>query len=154
VRVGRIEYGNVSMSVPIDLEGLSGEPPDMQFGYDQTVQALTAAHQTARDELNATLIVLVLPTKEEVYSNRVSPPLNADLLDELSHPRLRLLDDCLSRGWLCVDLYPALRDKADHAEQVYYPTMPNLNPAGQRVVAQVVAETLSARGLVASSFTR
>ncbi len=153
-RTGRIEYGSVAMSVPIDLAPLSGDRPDMRFGADQTIQALREAQQVTRDELHWTLIVLVLPTKEEVYSNRVSPPFDADMLNKLSQSRLRLLETCRSEGWLCVDLYPALRDQADRAQQVYDTDLPTLNAAGNRVVAKAVAEALAAQGLTMNASTR
>ncbi len=143
-----VQYGNVSMTLPINLEMLRGDRPEMQFGFDQTVQALSEANRVAQDELHVPLIVLLLPTGEEVYSNRVSPPIAADTLARISQPRMRLVEMCRDRGWLCLDLYPVLRGQADHAEQVYYATMPDLNPAGNQVVAEAVAEMLKAQGLV------
>jgi hypothetical protein len=144
----RVEYGSVAMNVSSVLAPLAADRPDMAFGTDQTLQALDAANQMAKSDLHAALIVLIVPTKEEVYSNRASPPLNPDALDKLSQSRLRLVQTCLDRGWSCLDLYPVLRSQADHAEQMYYSDMPYLNPAGNRVVAQAVAEMLVGQGLI------
>jgi Gpi18-like mannosyltransferase len=148
VQTARVEYGNVAMSVPINLEPLSGDRPEMRFGFEQTIEALSAAQEITHDKLQASLLMLVLPTKEEVYSNRVSPPIAPDVLDKLSRSRQSLLSTCHERGWSCLDLYPALRAQADRGEQVFYSTMPNLNPAGNRVLAQAVADMLAAQGLL------
>jgi hypothetical protein len=144
----RVDYGNVAMSVSSALAPLAADRPDMAFGLDQTVQALETASQMVKADLHAALIVLIVPTKEEVYSNRASPPLDAGALDKLSQSRLRLVQTCQDRGWSCLDLYPLLRAQADHAEQVYYADLPSLNPAGNRVVAQAAAEMLAGQGLV------
>jgi hypothetical protein len=138
----RVQYGGGSVNVQIstDLASLDADRPDIRFGYDQTAQALEAAQRVARDEMNATLIILVMPTKEEIYSDRASPPLDIEALRKLSESRARLLRLCSEKGWRCLDLYPALRARAERAEQIFYPTMPNLNPAGNRAVAQAVGE--------------
>ncbi len=144
----RVEYGKVAMNVSSVLAPLAADRPDMAFGLDQTAQALDAANQMAKTDLHAALIVLIVPTKEEVYSNRASPPLDAGALDKLSQSRLRLVQTCQDRGWSCLDLYPVLRSQADHAEQMYDADLPYLNPAGNRVVAQGVAEMLAGQGLI------
>ena len=115
----------------------------MRFGFDQTVLALEAAQRVARDEMNATLIVLVMPTKEEIYSDRASPPVDIEALKKLSESRARLLQLCSEKGWRCLDLYPALRARAERAEQIYYATMSSFNPAGNRAVAQAVGEFMA-----------
>lgn len=87
--------------------------------------------------------MLLLPTPQEVYSNRASPPFNPAALDQLSQSRLRLLQTCQERGWKCIDLYPPLRMQAERAQQVYYAAAPYLNAAGNRVIAQAVAPVLA-----------
>ncbi len=144
----KAQYGSVNMALSTDLAPLAGDRPDIQFGYEQTIQALDAANQLAHNDLHVPLIVLVKPTKEEVYSNRASPPLSFTALDKLSQSRLRLLQTCQERGWLCVDLYPPLRDQANRGVQVYGSAMPTLNAAGNRVVAQAVLDTLRLNNVI------
>jgi len=148
-KTAKAQYGNVNMTLSTDLAPLAGDRPDMQFGYDQTVQALDAANQLARDELRAPLIILVMPTKEEVYSNRASPPLSITALDKLSQSRLRLLQTCQERGWQCVDLYAPLRDQANRGVQVYGSNLPTLNATGNKIVAQAVTDALRLNHVIA-----
>ncbi len=138
-----VEYGSVSLVMASDIDALAADRPDMRYGYNLTIQALDEANRFVQDELHATMIVLLLPTPQEVYSNRASPPFNPAALDQLSQSRLRLLQTCQERGWKCIDLYPPLRMQAERAQQVYYAAAPYLNAAGNRVIAQAVAPVLA-----------
>ncbi|MCC7452363.1 MAG: hypothetical protein IT324_33485 [Anaerolineae bacterium] len=148
-KTAKAQYGSVNMTLSTNLAPLAEDRPDMQFGYDQMVQALDTANQLARDDLHAPLIILILPTKEEVYSNRASPPLSITALDKLSQSRLRLLQTCQERGWQCVDLYAPLRDQANRGVQVYGSNLPTLNATGHKIVAQAVTDALRLNHVIA-----
>ncbi len=91
-------------------------------------------------------VVLVMPTKEEVYRPLTEPQMGKTALDAIAEPRLRLLDFCKMHSLVCLDLLPKLQEQANG--QLYYPADQHLNAQGNRVVAAAVAEFLEAQGFI------
>jgi hypothetical protein len=92
------------------------------------------------------LVMLLIPTKEEVYCALTEPKLGTAAIDAIAAPRLRMLDFCAAQQIRCLDLLPALQ--AANREQLYFSTDPHLTPRGNEIVAQAVAAYLRDQGLV------
>lgn len=88
-------------------------------------------------------IVLLMPTKEEVYRHLTEPYLGAAYLDQLAAPRLRLLTFCAAERLTCLDLTPALSERAQQGQQLFFSDDIHLNALGNRAVAEIVADFLA-----------
>jgi GDSL-like lipase/acylhydrolase family protein len=103
--------------------------------FDHVLAAVDRARAMA-DEQHARTVVLVFPTKEEVYlplRHESAPPLTSRWVAALRE-----------RGLDCLDLTGPLREHAGGAP-LYYEVDGHVNAAGNRVIAATVASYLGAR---------
>jgi SGNH hydrolase-like domain, acetyltransferase AlgX len=91
-------------------------------------------------------VVIVMPTKEEVYRPLTEPLMGKAAVDAIAEPRLRLLDFCTAQKLTCFDLLPKLQEQS--SIQLYYPTDQHLNAQGNHVVAAAIAELLEGMGFM------
>lgn len=128
----------------VDAQGMNN--PRNQAGVELTRQAL----QTARDTLSAQgipLVVLLIPTKEEVYRAWTEPVLGASWLDPVIEGRQKMMALCQDLKLICVDVTDALTAHAGRKELLYWPLDSHVNPAGNQVIADQVWQALQAAGL-------
>jgi hypothetical protein len=92
-------------------------------------------------------LLILIPTKEEVYHTLTEPKLGQAALDALAQPRLRMLEFCAAQQLACFDLLSGLQAAADQHQQLFFPTDPHLNAAGNALVADLVATFLRDHGL-------
>jgi hypothetical protein len=85
-------------------------------------------------------VIVVMPTKEEVYRPLTEPLIGKAAVDSIATPRLHLLDFCKAQNLTCLDLLPKLQAHAD--EQLYYANDQHLNAAGNEVTAWEIAAFL------------
>lgn len=114
-------------------------------GWPLTRAAL-AQTQALVEQNGAELIIIIVPSKEQVYRDRFQQValLPADYnIDQLVQP---LLDDCAQVQLHCIDLTEPFRDQARQGQQLYFPVDIHWNAAGHRLVAQVVKRYLSETG--------
>lgn len=96
----------------------------------------------------ATLVILIVPSKEQVYGEQyrqiaaLSP---GDNLDQLTEPLRRF---CAAERLHCLDLTPALRAEAQQGKQLYFPIDIHWNAAGHQVVAREVENYLQQENLI------
>jgi hypothetical protein len=134
-------YGNSYVRAAWDLSN-----PKNAQGFAITQQALL----DTRDRLAAThtpLVIVLIPTKEEVYRPWVEKQLGTGWLDTVSEGRLKMVDFCQAQNLICLDATPALTDHANHYEQVYWSENLHLNPAGNRILSDAVWAFLVRQGL-------
>jgi hypothetical protein len=118
------------MSLPNNLDGWARgqqaflESRDMIEGY------------------GGTLVIILMPTKEQVYRDLSEPLLGEDRLALLDQPYQMMLDFCQQQGLTCIDLLPVLQKYAAAGEQLYYTTDMHLNARGNEVLAQELAAWL------------
>ena len=93
-------------------------------------------------------VIILMPTKEEVYHRLTAPKLGQSDLDSLAQTRLRLLSFCADQHLTCFDLLPGLQSAADQHQQLFFPTDPHLNAAGNALVATLVDSFLRGQGLL------
>ena len=122
--------------------------PSNSLGYDLTVAALDEADHVIREEMNAQWVIVLIPTKEEVYANLLVETLGADYLDKLTEGRARMLALCAERGWRCLDTTDTLQAAAQTGEIVYRAKDLHINPRGNKLVAQQVGDYLVREGLL------
>lgn len=93
------------------------------------------------------LIVLV-PTKEEVYRAQTAPLMGSAAIDALAAPRHRMFDFCTAQHLTCFDLLPDLLGQANDGAQVYYPRDLHWNDLGNQVIGAAVLRFLKSAGWI------
>lgn len=88
------------------------------------------------------LIVVILPTREEVYSPLTAPYLGQDTLARLESARLAMGSICREFGLTCYDMTNSLKSYAERGEALYFTDDMHLNPRGNAVLAASLATLL------------
>ncbi len=114
-------------------------------GETDSQQAILATRDLI-DAYNGHILIVLVPTKEEVYSALTAPLMGQAAVDALSAPRRRLTDFCTAHGLTCLDLFPALQAQAASGVQLYFPRDLHLNPAGNQVASSAILQALQAHG--------
>jgi hypothetical protein len=125
-----------------NLHGFNLERPGNTLGWEQGVAALTEAARIVREEMNAELLIVLIPTKEEVYAAYVEDTLGAEFLDNLREGRARMIALCAEQGWHCIDMLAPLQAEVSAGRHVYFAADLHLNPYGNRVLAATLAAAL------------
>ncbi len=107
-------------------------------GWERGTAAIRAA-RAAVEEYGGRLVILLMPTKEQVYRDLSEPLLGAEKLAVLDTPYQMMLDFCAAEGLTCLDPLPELQKYAQAGEQLYYTTDMHLNARGNEVLAQWLA---------------
>jgi hypothetical protein len=111
--------------------------PEVADGFALTQREILAARQETLAQNSATkFVVIIFPYREQVYAPAALQP----QLDQLN---LALADFCRQQSLTCVDLTPALREKAKQAtEPIYYRKDIHLNRRGNEIAAELLTDTL------------
>lgn len=137
-----------------------GEPPKiLQFGGLYELQALDMSREVNQiglelsrrafrqaqaliAEWEGDLRVVLIPTREEVYAHLTAPIMGQAALDTLSSARLAMLSLCDELALTCLDPYEMFKARALNDEALYFSDDMHLNPHGNRVLAEWLAEQL------------
>ena len=117
-----------------------------QAGYEIS----RAAFDSARELVSAwggQLVVVLVPTREEVYASLTASALGSEV-DAISSARLAMLDLCAELELLCYDALADLQERAATSELLYYVDDLHWNPLGNRVFAELLREWLDENGLL------
>jgi hypothetical protein len=87
-------------------------------------------------------IVILMPTKEEVFSTVTAAKMGQAAIDTISEPRRRMLDFCKAENLRCLDLTEVLRAQAGRGEAGYFARDMHLNARGNEAVAGAVTAFL------------
>lgn len=118
-------------------------------GWRLMRKAIEQVRSTTR-EMGAELMVVAIPTKEEVYWEVVRGDLpNREAL-VIDRPFGDLFEYCRREGVSCCDLLPAMQAHATRDEQLYLRISSHFNAAGNIVAAQAVDRCLERDGLLAA----
>jgi hypothetical protein len=117
-----------------------GEPRNMEG--ETLSQAAILQTRDIVEKNGGKFVMILMPTKEEVYRSMISTIMNNAAIDAIAEPRLRMLEFCKVNNLLCLDLLPALEANASPSVQLYFPTDPHLNARGNEVVATAVTRFL------------
>lgn len=119
----------------------------VQYGQGRTLAALENAHEVA-DDLGAELVILLIPTKEEVYATWSREVIGDETLAYLVAGRQALLDECEARGWRCLDPTDTFAQAVSDGQTVYNAFDFHLNASGNRIAAELLGRYLIAEGLL------
>lgn len=123
------------------------DDPRVASGVPLTRDALAQA-QAAVESWGGQMVVVLIPTREEVYEHLTAPVMGAEAVAELGETRRVMNDLCADLGLTCLDTLDALQESARRGEHLYYTEDMHLNPNGNAVLADLVIAWLRDLGLV------
>jgi hypothetical protein len=139
---------DITFGRPYILDAFDLSQPRNQLGLQLTQETLLKASDML-EERGMVLVVVLLPSKEEVYQRWTVESLGEAQLERLSQGRLQMGRFCDEHGLLCLDTTEALTDKADAGEYVFWADDTHLNGMGNQILASSVWDFLVAQLLVA-----
>lgn len=93
------------------------------------------------------LVIVLIPTKEEVYQRWTEPILGKPWLDSVSQGRKEMVQWCQDQKLMCLDATDTLKAHAEQREVVYWPEDLHLNVLGNQILADAVWNFLVQNGL-------
>ena len=131
---------------PYEPLALDMQRPANQAGFDASRESFQQALDLTAS-WGGQMVVILIPTREEVYES-VTADLLGDDLDKIKSARLAMLDLCDELDLLCYDVLDDLQIAAQQGESLYYYDDMHLNPNGNRILAQGVQAWLDEQGLL------
>ena len=110
------------------------------------MQAALLSMQAQAERIDAQLVVLYIPTKEEVYWDIARQYVTQDL--DVDRPRMAVRKFCEANGLRMCDITDDLRATARNGQQVYLRTSGHWNDAGHSLVADTTARCLREQALL------
>ncbi|MCQ3974955.1 MAG: hypothetical protein DPW09_16065 [Anaerolineae bacterium] len=143
----RLYYTDNTLNLSFVLRSYWGkrlDPSDKYTGPGlvYTQQALAEA-QTAAGQLNAELVVLLFPSKEQVYWPIVSTLADNAADFKVNWPHDEVKAWCQANGVRYLDLTPVFAAHAAQGEQLYYRFDAHWNEAGHKLAAQTIRQYLA-----------
>ncbi len=139
---------NFSFGRPYLLEAFDMTQAKNQYGWERTQEAIIEAQAMIGQK--ASLVIVLIPTKEEVYRRWTQGELGTQELDALGEGRHLMLAFCETQGLLCLDTTASLVEHAEQGELLYWPDDPHLNEYGNEVLAETIWDCLVRHGLASS----
>lgn len=137
------EEGDVSLAFGRSYlwDAFDMSQPHNQYGWERTQAALRDS-QSMVESYGGTLVIVLMPTKEQVYRAMSEPLIGSEHLALLEQSYTMMLDFCAAEDLICIDPLPEFTAHAEAGEQIYYTTDIHLNPKGNEVLAQLLADWL------------
>src|SRR5690606_17404929 len=110
--------------------------PENEYGYDQTRQALEGT-KAAVEAWGGELVIVIIPTREEVYSEITEPVMGAEKLETLESARSAMLSLCEELAIECLDPTGELTERGQNTA-LYYPDDMHLNAAGNTALGEIL----------------
>jgi hypothetical protein len=123
------------------------EYPSAEYGFERNLENHREGHALA-ERLGAEIVLVLIPSKEEAYASLLTNNLSEEYLTQLRKPRERLLAQCIEQGWHCVDPLPAFQEAIANGQTVYYAFDSHLDPSGNRIIADLVMQTITENNLI------
>jgi hypothetical protein len=121
--------------------------PAVAYGWEQNLAAFEAG-QTLAAEIGATLLIVLIPPKEEAYAGDLIDVLGEAYLLQMGESRRRLLAVCAERGWHCMDALPAFEQAISGGETIYYALDFHLDDSGNEVLSGLIDAYIRANNLL------
>lgn len=126
-----------------ELQALDMSRDLNQIGLDYSREAFLSAQQIV-DDMNGNLLVVIIPTREEVYRESTAPIMGEDAVATLQSARDTMLALCDDLALTCFDAYDTLRAAAQESDTLlYYSDDMHLNAAGNAILADALANYLA-----------
>jgi hypothetical protein len=142
-----VEGRPLSIGKPYELKALNMARPANQFGATQTMQALEEAKSRV-EAWGGTLVVVMIPTREEVYARWVEPVLSTAGLNALRSAREEMNGLCLSIDLMCLDATEGLTQRAESGAWLYYSDDMHLNADGNFALSEILGGWLEGLNLI------
>jgi lysophospholipase L1-like esterase len=113
-----------------------------QIGYEYSVAAFEEA-QSIVDSMNGNLVIVIIPTREEVYREITAPMMGEEAIDRLQSARDAMLSLCVELSLSCFDAYDVFVEYANNNEALYFSDDMHLNPYGNQILAEALAGWLN-----------
>jgi hypothetical protein len=128
----------------------SRQASEREEGWRLMQQALLEMQRDAAS-IGARLVVVLIPSKEEVYWNVVRDELPADAAAGIDRPLALVADFCAQQGIAACDLRPAFEREAERHRQLYLRISGHWTDEGNHLAADAITACLQSRGLWAAS---
>jgi len=125
-----------------ELNALDMSQEPNQIGYEMSADAFAEA-RTLVQSWDGRLVIVLIPTREEVYAHITAPMMGQEAIATLASARESMLALCDELGLICYDATPALRERALAGEALYFRDDMHLNPAGNAALAADLAAWLA-----------
>ncbi|MBN1679501.1 MAG: SGNH/GDSL hydrolase family protein [Anaerolineae bacterium] len=112
--------------------------PHNAYGWERSQAAFLESQEMVSD-YGGTLLIVLMPTKEQVYRDMAEPLVGVDHMALLDEGRDRMLAFCEQENLTCFDPLPVLQAVAAQGEQLYFTTDMHLNARGNDVLAEALA---------------
>jgi hypothetical protein len=88
------------------------------------------------------MILVLIPTKDEVYADYLSDNVDSEYIPSISQGRQQMLTLCEERGWHCIDPLEVFQAEVREGHMVYFQLDSHLNAHGNAILAQIIANYL------------
>lgn len=119
--------------------------PAIAYGWGQHIRAHEKGQGIA-DDMGVPLLIVLIPDKEEVYAEALTPILGAEYIAGIGQNRRAMMAECATRGWHCLDLLETFTAALAEGAGVYYNLDFHLAPDGNRIMAQAIAAYVAGQG--------
>lgn len=146
-----VEANGREISVPSDeyAHGFSFSYPAIADGWERNVAHHMAAAEFVA-ELGVEMVIVIIPTKEEVYQAYIGDDLSPETYEDAGEGRRRLVALCQEQGWHCIDMLPYFQEAVEDGDTVYWAGDFHLDASGNLVVARVVNDYIIENELLPS----
>lgn len=131
-----LQFGGLYEQYALDMSR-----PQNQAGYALSKEAFMQAQELVAS-WGGRLVVLLIPTREEVYAPLTAPIMGEEAIARLASARLAMLDLCAELSLQCFDATDTLTTHANAGEALYHVDDMHLNANGNRVLADWLSEQL------------
>ena len=137
---------SLAFGQPYEPQAMDMSQRSNQVGRDASQEAFRQANELVKT-WDGQLVVILIPTREEVYAQWTAEQLGDDF-DKIESARLAMLDICDELDLLCYDPLDDLRAIAQDSDLLYYYDDAHLNAYGNHVFAGLVQAWLDEQGLL------
>ncbi len=147
------KQGDLDFVFRMDRWWLPDSDRQRRQGRERGWQLMRGALEEMRQSaaaIDATLVVVLIPAKEEIYWGLVRDHLRGvtgDVPEEADHPLEVVRQHCADHNILACDLRPSLQPVADRGKQLYLRVSGHWNDEGNALAGAAVAECLKKAGL-------
>jgi hypothetical protein len=125
-----------------ERQALDMTRPANQLGLEKSRQAFSDSKALV-EGWNGRMVIVIIPTREEVYEHLTEPIMGKAELDKQRSARIAMLALCDELMLECIDPLPEFQQHARNNEPaLYYNDDMHLNPAGNRVLAGIIQQWL------------
>lgn len=131
---------------PYELQALDMTREENQIGYDLSRAAFESAQAQVSD-WGGQIVVVIIPTREEVYETITAPIMGAEQVERIASARDAMHTLCDALSLTCFDPIDVFTEQAQNGVHLYHTDDMHLNPTGNAVLADALADWLDEQGI-------